>query len=147
MSDPAALFNDLSEEAVWRLDAVCCRFEESWQAGQRPGLEDFLADAAGVERLAVLRELLRLDTYYRRRAGEQPAVQDYATRFPDATDLLGEILKKRPGNPQVLRQMAGVKLKMGELCLQMDRIPEARALSTQVVELYEGLLRKAPCSC
>jgi serine/threonine-protein kinase len=92
MSEPSALLNDLSEEAVLRLEEVCCRFEQSWQAGQRPLLEQLLGEADGAERLAVLRELLRLDVYYRRRAGEEPSAGDYVTRFPDAAALLGEVL-------------------------------------------------------
>jgi tetratricopeptide (TPR) repeat protein len=91
MSQLSALLNDLPEEAVWRLEEICCRFEQSWQAGRRPRPEEFLDAAEGVERLAVLRELLLLDVCYRRRVGEAPAVQDYATRFPNANGLLSEI--------------------------------------------------------
>ena len=91
MSELSALLNDLPEEAVWRLEEICRRFEQSWQADQRPRPEEFLAGAEGVERLAVLRELLRLDVYYRRRVGESPSAQDYATRFPNADALLSEM--------------------------------------------------------
>ncbi len=91
MSELSALLNDLPEEAVWRLEEICCRFEQSWQAGRRPRPEEFLAGDEGVERLAVLRELLRLDVCYRRRVGETPAARDYATRFPNAADLLSEM--------------------------------------------------------
>jgi len=91
MSELSALLNDLPEEFLWRLEEICCRFEKSWQAGQRPCPEDFLDGTEGVERLAVLRELLRLDVYYRRRAGEAPLAQDYVTRFPNAIALLSEM--------------------------------------------------------
>src|SRR5579871_6889914 len=87
MNEPSALLNDLSEDAVWRLEEVCCRFEQSWQAGRRPRLEDFLADAKGAERRALLRELLRLDVHYRRQAGERPTAEDYVAHSPDAADL------------------------------------------------------------
>ncbi len=101
MSEPSSLLDELCEEAIWRLEEVCCRFEQSWQTGQRPRLEDFLGDAAGVERLAVLRELLRLDVHYRRRAGEGPDAQDYAPRFPDAVDLLSQMFPGCPENGPV----------------------------------------------
>jgi hypothetical protein len=91
MNEPSSLLNDLSEEAVWRLEEVCCRFEQSWRGGQRPRLEDFLADAEGFERQVLLRELLALDVHYRRRAGEVPTVGDYATHFPDASALWSEV--------------------------------------------------------
>jgi hypothetical protein len=32
----------LSLSAVREVDAVCLRFEDAWQAGQRPRIEDFL---------------------------------------------------------------------------------------------------------
>ena len=60
MSAPSALLNDLSEEAVWRLEEICNRFERSWKAGRRPRPEEVLAGSEGGERLAVLRELLPL---------------------------------------------------------------------------------------
>jgi serine/threonine protein kinase len=86
-----SLLDDLSDSAVTRLDDACSRFEESWQAGQRPRLEDFLAGSDGPERLALLRELLRLEVYYRRRAGDRTAASDYATRIPEAIALVAEV--------------------------------------------------------
>ena len=61
MNSPSAFLNELSEEALWRLEEICNRFEQGWQAGQRPLPEDFLLGTKGSEQLAVLRELLRLD--------------------------------------------------------------------------------------
>jgi hypothetical protein len=97
MSEPSALLRALSEEAVWRLEEACCRFEEAWQAGRRPRLEDFVAGPEGEERLALLRELLRLEVYYRRRAGEGPSAADYQTRFPEDTAVLQEVFASPPG--------------------------------------------------
>jgi hypothetical protein len=91
MNETSSLLERLSEEAVWRLEEACCRFEEAWQAGQRPSLEDFVAGSEEMERLALLRELLRLEVYYRRRAGEGPSAADYQTRFPEATAVLQEV--------------------------------------------------------
>jgi hypothetical protein len=54
------------------LDRLCDRFEAAWAAGQRPSLEDFLAEAAEAERPAVLRELLLVELHYRRQSGENP---------------------------------------------------------------------------
>ncbi|HEY7426671.1 MAG TPA: serine/threonine-protein kinase [Gemmataceae bacterium] len=87
MNEPSSLLDDLSVETLLRLEDVCCRFEQFWQADQQPRLEDFLTDSEGVKRQVLLCELLRLDVHYRRRAGEAPTVGDYATRFPDASAL------------------------------------------------------------
>jgi hypothetical protein len=88
MNHPPSLLDHLSAEAVWRLDEICHRFEQSWQAGQSPRPEDYIGGSKGAERLAVLRELLRLDVHYRRMAGEGPSARDYTKRFPDAVVVL-----------------------------------------------------------
>jgi WD40 repeat protein/serine/threonine protein kinase len=102
MSDLSALLDDLSDEAVQRLDEACCRFEEDWRAGRRPRLGDFLAGTEGSERLALLRELLRLEVDYRRRAGEGPARAEYETCFPEATAVVEEVFALAAG-PAVRR--------------------------------------------
>jgi eukaryotic-like serine/threonine-protein kinase len=97
MNEPSALLQGLSEEAVGRLEEACCRFEDAWLAGRRPRLEDFVCGPDGDERLALLRELLRLEVYYRRRAGEGPSAADYQTRFPEATAVLQEVFASPAG--------------------------------------------------
>jgi formylglycine-generating enzyme required for sulfatase activity len=77
--DPEAL----SESLARRVDQVCNRFEAAWKAGTPPRLEDFLGDAPGPERAALLRELVPLDVYYRRARGEDCRPEDYRDRFPD----------------------------------------------------------------
>src|SRR5262249_18291169 len=59
------------------------RFEAAWRAGQRPSIEGYLADAQGPLRSTLLRELVKLDVEYRRRAGESPSPENYRDRFPD----------------------------------------------------------------
>src|SRR5260370_12971613 len=65
-----------------RLDAVCCRFEDAWTVGQRPCLEDYLAATREADRPALLQELIPLDVYYRRGAGDEPQAAEYQARFP-----------------------------------------------------------------
>jgi hypothetical protein len=52
-----------------RLDKLCDDFEAVWKAGGRPGIEEYL-EAQESESSALLRELILLDVYYRRRVGE-----------------------------------------------------------------------------
>jgi serine/threonine protein kinase/formylglycine-generating enzyme required for sulfatase activity len=66
-----------------RVDQVCGRFEAAWQTGDRPRIEAYLGDTPGPERLLLLRELLRLDVWYRRRNGENPQPLEYGRRFPE----------------------------------------------------------------
>jgi serine/threonine protein kinase len=69
-----------------RVDALCNRFEEAWKAAegenQRPGIEEFLAELAEIERAALLRALIALDVDYRCQRGESPRPEEYLARFP-----------------------------------------------------------------
>jgi serine/threonine protein kinase len=82
MSDFSPGPRKLPLEARRRLEAVCARFEAALQAGLRPRPEDYLDVPAGPEHLFLLRELIPLEVYYRRRAGEAPTAADYCRRFP-----------------------------------------------------------------
>ena len=57
----------LPPTVVDRIDRVCDRFEAAWRAGRRPRIEDYLGEAAGPERSALLRELLLAELECRRR--------------------------------------------------------------------------------
>jgi len=73
--------DSLSLEAMERIDRICTRFEQAWQAGERPELEPCLEEMAQAERNTLLRELLRLDLWYRRQAGEHLNTAEYRRRF------------------------------------------------------------------
>src|SRR4051812_31248856 len=76
------------------LDRVSDRFEKAWREGHRPRLEDFLGDAPEPLRSALLRELVRLDGYYRRRAGERPTAEEYQGRFPADAELVRAVFAR-----------------------------------------------------
>jgi serine/threonine-protein kinase len=92
MSAPSSLLQGLSEEAVWRLEAACCRFEQAWRTGRRPDLWELLDGTSGPERSALLRELLRLDVHYRRLAGDAPSADDYRAGHPCDEPVLRAVL-------------------------------------------------------
>ena len=83
MTPPFSDFDSLPLETEVLVDEVCLRFEAAWQSGQRPHLQDFLADSAGAERQVLLRELILLDACYRRGVNELPRAEDYLQCFPD----------------------------------------------------------------
>jgi eukaryotic-like serine/threonine-protein kinase len=64
-----------------RVDRACLRFEAAWKAGGRPCVEDVLAAAWGPEREVLLKELILIEVFYRRRGGEHPLAQEYLDRF------------------------------------------------------------------
>jgi WD40 repeat protein/serine/threonine protein kinase len=70
------------------IDLACDQFETAWRAGEPPRIEDFLDNATEPERGRLLRELVLLDRYHRRRRGEQRLLQQYQEQFP-RLDLRG----------------------------------------------------------
>ncbi len=66
-----------------RVDARCDEFEQALAASQSPDIESFLTGLAAQEREALLVELLGLEVDFRVTRREQPAVSDYALRFPE----------------------------------------------------------------
>jgi hypothetical protein len=72
---------ELPPEVARRLDEACNRFEAGWHGAVRPRLEDFLPGLEDELYPLLLRELVLLDVYYRRQAGEQPHADDYRSRF------------------------------------------------------------------
>jgi serine/threonine-protein kinase len=66
-----------------RVDTACDRFEEAWQAGEKPRIEYFLRDSTGNERACLLRALLSVEVELRLAAGESVLSGQYQSRFPD----------------------------------------------------------------
>jgi hypothetical protein len=73
-----------------QLDVLLERFNQAWQAGSRPSMEQHLSDTS-VERLALLRGLIATDLHYRLRAGEAARVEEYLQRFPELNGDAGTV--------------------------------------------------------
>jgi serine/threonine-protein kinase len=85
----------LAAPVVRRIEQVCDRFEAAWKEGRSPRLEDFLGTAAAGERALLLRELVLLETAYRRLRGDDPRAEEYRDRFPEVA------------GPWLMRALAG----------------------------------------
>ena len=83
-------------EVQHRLEVISQRFEAEWQAGRSPLIEDHFSGASEAESTLVLRELLRLDTYYRRSSGQTVQIQDYERRFPIHLAVIREVFDTEP---------------------------------------------------
>jgi hypothetical protein len=81
------------------IDDGCTRFEVAWREGPPPRIEDFLGNANGPEREALLRELLCVEFGCRRKRGHVPAVEDYLGRFPSQEQLIRAEVAAAPGVP------------------------------------------------
>ena len=102
--------------AAKQINAMCNRFELAWQAGQRPQIEDYLADAPEPLRSALVRELVALEIAYRRRAGEEPTAAEYRVRFPTLslatllTDPVASVCGLGSGDTAALPAVPGYEL-------------------------------------
>ena len=95
MSKPTSTCEaSLSSSIITRMDDACDRFEMGWRAGLRPRIEDYLGETPDPARATLLHELLVLDLVYRRRLGEQPAPEEYRTRFPESVHLVDAALSQ-----------------------------------------------------
>src|SRR5262245_21035001 len=61
-----------------RIDEACDEFEDEWQRGQRPSIQEYLARVDADDREALLPELQRLEADYGRRLREQQASAETA---------------------------------------------------------------------
>jgi serine/threonine protein kinase len=79
-----------------RTESVCDQFEAACRAGKRPDIESCLAGFTGPELAALVRELIALDVFWRRRAGERPEPREYRDRFPDHAALVDAAFASEP---------------------------------------------------
>ncbi len=84
-------FDRLPEPLLHRANEVCNKFETAWKQGHRPSIRDFLDQAPGLDRQALLRLLIPLDVDYRRLDGECPTDAEYCEAFPDDVSTIRDI--------------------------------------------------------
>lgn len=80
--------DDLPVIAMQVIDDVCVEFERAWRAGDRPAIEDLLCGADGIEREALLRELLAVELEVRTHRQESARAEQYHARFPHDGELV-----------------------------------------------------------
>ena len=76
--------SDLGETELtlaFRIESICERFEAAWRAGERLDIEGCLLGFTASEQTVLARELIALELYWRRRAGERPDPAEYLARF------------------------------------------------------------------
>jgi serine/threonine protein kinase len=82
---------DLLGETWNRLEQILAGFEDAWQRGERPNLDDYLHEGAEYRNLLLL-ELVHGDLEYRLRAGEAARVEDYLRRYPELAREPGAVV-------------------------------------------------------
>jgi serine/threonine protein kinase len=85
----------LSQEK--RIEESCDGFEAAWRAGEKPRIEDYLANTAEPEYSELLRQLLALEIELRCTKGDKPAPEEYQGRFPKHCELIEAVFaEERP---------------------------------------------------
>ena len=83
---------------------VCTSFQRGWDSGKRIQIENLLSEAPVELREMALRQLLAIEIRCRHALGENPAMADYAGRFPEHVEwLAGQI-----GQLESMSQLCGV---------------------------------------
>jgi WD40 repeat protein len=81
------------------IDRVCDRFEEAWQSGSPPPLEECLAGHSDLDGAALFRELLHVEWGYRSRRARVELVQDLLRRFPQHAEVVRGVTREAPDLP------------------------------------------------
>jgi predicted Ser/Thr protein kinase len=96
------------------IDAQGEPFEEAWERGERPRIEDYLAGVSEPARTDLLRHLLVIELQRRRGSGEQPTPEEYRARFPEHSGLIADCLDEiglSPGGSLELANGQGMKAR------------------------------------
>jgi formylglycine-generating enzyme required for sulfatase activity len=119
MSTPAS---DLSSAQRAHLEQLVERFEQAWQRGEPPALDDFLpADAA--ERQAVLPDLVHIDLERRLKAGAAVRVETYLQRYPELA-ARPEVVFALAKAEFLLRRCDDPELSLDEYCRRFPHCAE-----------------------
>lgn len=119
MSDAIQPAGELTGEAWKRRENLLGRFEDAWQSGQRPEIQDYLPDDAAA-RWAILIELVHIDLECRIKTGEAARVEEYLQRFAELAGDREAVFKLLTAEYQ-LRQRHEKGLRLDEY---VTRFPE-----------------------
>jgi WD40 repeat protein/serine/threonine protein kinase len=142
MSEPSWTSNgEAPLELVRRVDRVCNRFEAAWRAGRPLAIEECLAGWEEPERSVLLRELILVEVWHRRRHGEICREADYRNRFPQLDPEWLESVPAITGATSAARAVSSAVILTGDYrAAAEDTLQEtASPAPLQVVGDYELL--------
>jgi serine/threonine-protein kinase len=125
-------------ERTW-IDEVADGFERHWkQGGERPRIEDYLADEPEPRRAPLLEELIRVERELRLNAGEQPGAEEYLRRFPDDPDAVAAAFghENRPEASPARR--AEMQVRLQEALPALELVERLKPGSEDTVSLSDA---------
>src|SRR5262245_14868110 len=93
------------------IDVIATPFDRAWRAGQRPRIEDYLADISEPRRARLLEELLRVEREHRLRLSENPTLEEYRGRFPDDAPVINAVFDPAATRPPLDSDAASIKIQ------------------------------------
>jgi hypothetical protein len=143
MADAQRPGSEPQQDDSARLDDYVKRFDDAWQRGPRPALEDYLP-AAGRDRRAVLVRLVHVDLERRLKAAEPARVEGYVERYPELAEDQRVVLDLVVHEYKV-RRTRGAGLTIDE---HIRRFPQyERLLKEQFGTQETAVARPAPSAC
>ena len=77
-----------SDVRLRRVTALCFEFDNAWEAGDHPQIEDYLQRAEPADLALALQQLVAAEVANRRQDGEEVVADEYRDRFRDRADLI-----------------------------------------------------------
>src|SRR5262245_3668965 len=101
-----------SDSFFVEINDACERFEAEWRSGGQPQIELYIAEAPEGARPELIRELLKLDIFYRLDRGDTILPSDYQS-YPEHATLIATLLTERvpPEQSSEVTQAGGYRLK------------------------------------
>ena len=86
MYQPHNDYPSVPHSVLLQANKQCDRFEVQWKAGNKPRIEDFVAELPVSAHPRLLWEFIRVDWEYRERLGDVPNPCEYVQRFPNVDE-------------------------------------------------------------
>jgi serine/threonine protein kinase len=142
MPSDAVPANGPSEGGSTWLESLLDRFEEAWQTGEAPRIEDYLPEDHD-QRQKALAKLIHIDLEHRLKAPEEIRVEAYLGRFPtlaDAPDVVLELIRSEYAR----RLPREPNLAQAEY---LSRFPQYRARLVRLWDEYPTRSCGPPSTC
>jgi serine/threonine protein kinase len=86
---------ELTNSDLFRVNDAGDRFEEAWNRGHSPRIEDFLVPHEGTLRRVLLQHLLGIEIELLWKAGKEPRPDEYNLRFPNDRSIVSAVFEDR----------------------------------------------------
>jgi len=90
--------DNVSLQQDLKIHAICLRFEKQCQAGEKPSIEQYLAETEQPARAKLLRELLLIELEQKSQPGDI-AREQYEARFPELRQTIDEVFRTYSRHP------------------------------------------------